>query len=269
MKRVHVFTIWIMNKDTDIQELSNFLLDFATTLMGVGCHTSRVVRNVTRIAESFGYGVDMTIFQRNITMTVKHSEDYSIRRTYVRRIPEAPLNFRTISELSALSWEAYDHHLSLYDLELRFKDVVSTPRMSRWQVLFLVACANAAFCRLFGGDLEAVGLVWVATLFGFFVRQELAKRHVNHMVMFVICSFVASYIASFGVKYGLGNTQDVALGTSVLFLIPGVPLINSIMDLLEGHVLIGWSRAVNAAILIICIALGLSMTLLTLGKEIL
>ena len=55
------------NADTDIQELSNFLLDFATTLMGVGSHTSRVVRNVNRIAESFGYGVDMTIFQRNIT----------------------------------------------------------------------------------------------------------------------------------------------------------------------------------------------------------
>lgn len=50
------------NADTDIQELSNFLLDFATTLMGVGSHTSRVVRNVNRIAESFGYGVDMTIF---------------------------------------------------------------------------------------------------------------------------------------------------------------------------------------------------------------
>lgn len=69
----------------EIQELSNFLLDYSTTLMAVGSHTSRIVKNVTRIAESFGYGVDMTIFQRNITMTVKHIEDYSIRRTYVRK----------------------------------------------------------------------------------------------------------------------------------------------------------------------------------------
>ena len=81
-----------MSGNTDIQELSNFLLDFATTLMAVGSHTSRVVRNVTRIADSFGYGVDMTVFQRNITMTIKHRDDYSIRRTYVRRIPAAALN---------------------------------------------------------------------------------------------------------------------------------------------------------------------------------
>ncbi|MFR6381589.1 MAG: threonine/serine exporter family protein [Odoribacter splanchnicus] len=49
----------------------------------------------------------------------------------------------------------------------------------------------------------------------------------------------------------------------------GVPLINSILDILEGHVLVGLSRTINATILIICIALGLSMTLLILGKDIL
>ena len=220
-----------------IQELSNFLLDYATTLMAVGSHTSRIVKNVTRIAESFGFGVDMTIFQRNITMTVKHS--------------------------------AYDHHPGLHELQLRFNTIVNTPRMSRWMVLLLVACANAAFCRLFGGDPIAMGLVWIATLAGFFIRQELTKLQVNHMVIFIICSFIASLTAALGVFCNLGATQDIALGTSVLFLIPGVPLINSILDILEGHVLVGLSRTINATILIICIALGLSMTLLILGKDIL
>ena len=136
-------------------------------------------------------------------------------------------------------------------------------------MLILVAFANAAFCRLFGGDWIAMGLVWMATLTGFFVRQELTVRKVNHMLIFIVCSFVANLVAALGVYSDWGTTQDVALGTSVLFLIPGVPLINSILDILEGHVLIGFSRAINAAILIICIALGLSMTLLILGKEVL
>lgn len=253
----------------EIQDLSNFLLDYSTVLMAVGSHTSRIVKNVIRIAESFGYGVDMTIFQRNITMTVKHSGDYSIRRTYVRRIPAMALNFRTISDLSALSWEAYDQCPGLYDLQRKFNTIVHTPRMSRWAVLILVASANAAFCRLFGGDPMAMGLVWIATFVGFFVRQELTKLHLNHMVVFIICAFIASIIAAAGVRYNLGTTQEIALGTSVLYLIPGVPLINSILDILEGHVLVGFSRFVNAMILIICIALGLSTTLLILGKDIL
>ena len=257
-----------MSRNVDIQELSNFLLDFATTLMAVGSHTSRVVRNVTRIADSFDYGVDMTVFQRNITMTIKHRDDYSIRRTYVRRIPAAALNFQTISDLRSLSWDAYDNHLELAEIQKQYSRIITRPPMSRWLVLVLVAFANAAFCRLFGGDLMAMGLVWVATLVGFFVRQELMKRHVNHMVVFVVCAFIASLIAGLGFRYHWGTTEDIALGTSVLFLIPGVPLINSIIDILEGHVLVGWSRAINAFILIICIALGLSMTLLILGKEV-
>ena len=57
-------------------------MDYTTSMMGVGVHTARAVRSVSRIAESFGYGVDMTIFQKNITMTIKHPEDYSIPVSY-------------------------------------------------------------------------------------------------------------------------------------------------------------------------------------------
>lgn len=66
-----------------IQELSNFLLDYATTLMAVGSHTSRIVKNVTRIAESFGFGVDMTHF------SAQHHHD---RQTFRRLLH--PTNLR-------------------------------------------------------------------------------------------------------------------------------------------------------------------------------
>ena len=213
-----------MERKVDIQELSNFLMDYTTSMMGVGVHTARAVRSVSRIAESFGYGIDVTIFQKNITMTIKHPEDY-------------------------------------------YHEVMNEPRISRWVVLVLVSLANAAFCRLFGGDGIAMMLVCAATCVGFWVRQEMMNRHVNHMVVFVVSAFIASFIASAGTYFGWGKTPDIALASSVLYLIPGVPLINSIIDILGGHVLIGMSRAVNAAILIICIALGLSVTLLILGLD--
>ena len=54
-----------MERKVDIQELSNFLMDYTTSMMGVGVHTARAVRSVSRIAESFGYGIDVTIFRKN------------------------------------------------------------------------------------------------------------------------------------------------------------------------------------------------------------
>ena len=57
------------------------------------------------------------------------------------------------------------------------------------------------------------------------------------------------------------TTSEIALATSVLYLIPGVPLINGVIDILEGHTLTGISRLTNALLLIICLAIGLSFTL--------
>ena len=56
-------------------------------------------------------------------------------------------------------------------------------------------------------------------------------------------------------------TPDIAIGTSVLFLIPGVPLLNGVIDIVESHILLGTTRLVSALLLVMCIAVGLSITL--------
>ncbi len=253
----------------DVRTLSNFLLDFSTTMLSAGAHTSRVVRNTVRIAFTMGFQAEMTIFQKHITMTVIDDSDDSIRRTSVRAIPPVLINFDTVARLSSLSWEAYDHDLTLSELIEKYRAVIARPRMNRWLLLALVSVANAAFCRLFGGDAWAVGVVFAATLCGFFVRQQMNAHHLSHYAVFTVSSFVASIIAASAIWMGLGATPQIALATSVLFLIPGVPLLNAVLDLIEGHVLMGISRAVNAISLIICISLGLSATLLLLGKNVL
>jgi len=255
-----------MDIHLELKELSKFLSDYSTSLMAVGVHTSRIVRNTARIAESFGFFVDMTIFQKTIIMTLRDKDNTHSYST-VNKIKPMALNFEINSQLSSLSWEAYDDHLSLDELKVKYNEIISHPRMSKWMVLFLVACANASFCRLFTGDWQAMGVVFIATLVGFFVRQKMMERHINHLFVFVVSSFVASMIGCTAVLYNIGTTPQIALGTSVLYLVPGVPLINGIIDIIEGHVLAGVSRLINAALLIICLSIGLSLTLLLLGVQ--
>ncbi|WP_321423759.1 threonine/serine exporter family protein [uncultured Bacteroides sp.] len=255
-----------MDIHLELKELSKFLSDYSTSLMAVGVHTSRIVRNTARIAESFGFFVDMTIFQKTIIMTLRDKDNTHSYST-VNKIKPMALNFEINSRLSSLSWEAYDEHLTLDELRTKYQEIVSNPRMSKWMVLFLVSCANASFCRLFTGDWQAMGIVFVATLVGFFVRQKMMEKHLNHLFVFVVSSFVASMIGCTAVIYNIGTTPQIALGTSILYLVPGVPLINGIIDIIEGHVLAGVSRLINAALLIICLSIGLSLTLLLLGVQ--
>lgn len=250
-----------MDIHNQLKRVSKFLSDYSTTLMAVGVQTSRVVKNTSRIAESFDLEVDMTIFQKTIIMTLR-DKDNTHSYSSVNKIKPLALNFFINSKLSTLSWDAYDNKLSLEEIEKRYEEIIHVPREKDFTVLLLVAIANASFCRLFQGDAISMLIVFVATLVGFRLRQVLMKNHWNHLAVFVLCSFVSSLIGSTGFLFKWGEMPEVALGTSVLFLIPGVPMINSIMDIIDGHVLAGTSRFINATLLVISIAIGLSMTLL-------
>ena len=89
--------------------------------------------------------------------------------------------------------------------------------------------------------------------------------------MIIICHYpyygVASLCASTALIFD--TTSEIALATSVLYLVPGVPLINGVIDIVEGYILSGFARLVQASLLIVCIAIGLSFTLLLVKDSLL
>lgn len=255
-----------MKSNDELKEISEFIAEYAACLLGSGVHTSRVLRNSSRIGEALGVTIRMTTFQRSIILTVS-DPDNPHKHTEVVNVPALPISFEYNSELSALSWEEYDKRYPLIELKEKFQEIISRPKMNPYQVLLLVGLANASFCRLFGGSWGAVGIVFLATLLGFFTRQQMQKRHINHFIVFTLSAFIASMFASLTLLFD--STANIAIATSVLFLIPGVPLINGIIDIVEGHTVTGISRLIQAFLLIICIAVGLSCSLLLFKNSLL
>ena len=267
-----------LREDVDKERLLDFLLRFATTQTSVGVQTSRIVINTTRIAHAYGYEPTIMTFQRNITMTLtpvlgdgRHSyrplDAHPVSGMLQHR--HGPLNFFYNAELSRLSWFAYDNHLSLDELEERFQKIMQTPPMNRWLMLYLISQANMAFCLLFGGDLMSGLFVFLGTFCGFLLRQELNRHHVYHYLTVVLSALVASFIVGVGAKLGYEEMPKIALSASVLYLIPGVPFINGMMDVLDGYVLNGISRLLTAVMIVVSITVGLSFTLMSLDLSLL
>ena len=57
--------------------------------------------------------------------------------------------------------------------------------------------------------------------------------------------------------FGLGSTPGIAIGSSVLYLVPGIPFLNSFSDLLNHHYICAFSRFMDAVVLTCCLSLGL------------
>ena len=244
-----------MSAKPDIQILTDFLSDYTAEMVSAGTYTARVEKCVDRVARRYGYDVSVTIFVKYFTISVMDSADNSLRRTYVKKIP--------------ISWRILDENLSLDEAKEQFEDVMRIGANKFASSLVLISLANAAFCKLFGGDMGSVACVFFATLVGYSLKFALAKMGVNLKIQYVLTSFVVSFIAYLGVFYGFTHTSDVAIGSSILFLMPGVFLINSVFDIINDNTLVGISRAVSTGILILCIAVGVYITLSLSSAEIL
>ena len=255
-----------MKTSTELTQIADFVAEYATYLLGSGVHTSRVIRNSRRIGKSQGIDIQLSAFQKSIVMTA-HDDSTGENITRVVGIPALPISFERNSDLSALSWEAVDEHLPLDEIRARYERLISKPSIDPIFVLLTVGLANASFCRLFGGDWTAMSIVFTSTLVGFAAKQRMQAHKVNHFIIFILSAFIASLCASAALSFDC--TAHICLATSPLFLVPGVRLINGIIDILDGHVLIGFSRLVNAMSLIVCIAVGLSMTLIMVKDSLL
>lgn len=246
------------NEKETLCEVGEFIAEYAAHMMGCGIHTSRVIRSAKRIGEAYGSVVKISVFQKSLILTLQYKETHEYFNEVVD-IDPLPISFEHNSALSALSWETHDAHLPLAVLRQKYEQIISAPSMHPLFVLILASLANASFCRLFGGDWCSTGIVFSATMTGLFLKQRMSATSLNHYIVFIVSAFVASLCASTSLIFN--TTSDIALATSVLYLVPGVPLINGVIDIVEGHTLTGFARLTQATLLIVCISIGLAITL--------
>lgn len=243
------------------RELSKILLEVGALLMASGANTARIRITISRIANAYGFHTELLITHRALMITVS-DEDSDYFQSSLKRTSPHGANFRMVSGISRMSWRVVDENWNFQQIWTEIERLKSLPHYPRLVVLFTVALAGASFCRLFGGGFLEMVIAFVATLVGLFVRQEAVKRNFNSYLCIFLASFVSCLISGAFVKLNQGTEAEYAFATSVLYLIPGIPLINSLSDLLDGNIMNGIVRGTNGLIIAFAIALGMLSSIL-------
>lgn len=241
-----------------------FLADYAAWLYGCGATCTRIEKNVNRMVGAWNLNLELMIMPGSIHLT--HSDaNTGQAQVYIKKVPHTGISFYKNTQLSKLSWNIADGRVTQEEAQREFDRIISAPPTNKWLVLLLASLANMSFCRLFGGDGVAMAVVFVATFAGFRFKQVLLDEHIDDKVVFILCAFFSAVIGAAGYVFDLGSTPEVALGTSVLYLIPGIPYINSISDMIRGQYLVSFSRFMNAMILTFCLSVGLAAGILLMN----
>lgn len=245
-----------MNSQDKIEQISNLILEIASLLMMSGANTNRVNLNIDRFASVLNCEAFSFISHKTIILTIT---DIATNQTYtrVKNIPPHRINFSTIAAISKASWNAISENWTIEKIRTEINSIKEQKRFSKIVVLIAVSFAGMGFCNIFGGDYFNMLVAFVSTLIGAFVHQFTHNKGYNVYIGAFLASLVASSLASLGIVYSFGVDPQTALATSVLFLVPGVALINSFTDFLDGNFLIGLVRFTHGFMTVLAIALGL------------
>ena len=197
--------------------------------------------------------VEVSLSASSLIVTTIYQGHYI---TTALRCPEQGVNMRVIVEIQRICI-MLERGLIHNTTALNKLNKISTERYNRWLIVVMMGLSCGTFSHLSGGDWSIFIITFVASSVGMFVRQEIHSRNFNSLLNVTVTAFIITMISSQAVVYGLGNTPDIAIYSAVLLLVPGVPLINSISDVLKGYINMGIARFVMASLLCFGTCLGM------------
>ena len=243
---------------SDLDRRLKILLKTGRLALESGADSQRVHWLLQRLADLLALDEIHLLFNyRALSATASMA---GVTATRVTGIGSMGVNMRVESALGR-----YLHELEscpgLDQLEVELDAIAAQPSSyPRWVVLVLVGAACAAFGHLFGGDKLTMAAAGFGALVGLWLKLVLIARHQNPVLVTTVCAAVSATLAAV-------PAQDIGLATtaSVLYLVPGVPMINALEDILQGHVNIAMGRGVVSAVHLAAIAIGLVTSLTVMG----
>lgn len=248
-----------VTKDMPIKKMALLLADVAVSLISNGAYSTRTKRNVLRIANAYGYQAEVFFSYSGVVISVQ--QPYEVHtETIVKSIPAHGINFNLISDISILSWDIAAQTPSYPEIAQRLHHIKTKPTYSQTTKMLFIGIATASLAKIFSGSYLEFIAVFIASCAGFCVKNQLHKKHYNIFITTLISAFVTVSMVKIAILLGLKD-HYAAMTSCILWLIPGVPLINGFLDLLEGHIVSGWAKAALGGMLIFMIAVGYYLSL--------
>lgn len=223
--------------------------------------TNRVVRNMKRTAAFLGIAEDKLHINVSFTMLMVNVSDGDYSFTKFQRIESHGVNMTAISAVSKLSWKALENDYTLDQYEQELEEIRTRKRnYTPWQVAIGAGFACGGFCIQFGCDWMAFLYASIAAIIGMRVRAHCNESGLNHYMGIAIAAFVATMIAwaSTFLPAEWTSTPWHPLLACALFIVPGVPLINFVDDMMDNYIQVGIVRAVNTLLMVSAMAFGIA-----------
>ncbi len=272
-------------KEKKIRRELDLLMRTGEVLVASGADTSRILRNLHRTAAYLGLPEENLHIHVTYNMLQVNLSDEEHSLSKFQRCDKHGINMTAISAVSKLSWRAIKDDYSLDKYEEELEKIKKQPRnYTVNQVAVGAGFACGGFCIQFGCDWTAFFYASIAAIIGFRLRAFLNEKGSNGYVNIGIAAFVSTILAWLSAFLSTSpavvgalpdwlatvlhsDTPWHPLMACALFIVPGVPLINFVSDMIENHIEMGLNRAINTLLMVTAMSFGISMAITVCGVD--
>jgi len=238
----------------DINKLLKFSSDAGKLMLQSGGETYRVEETVSRICQSFDVD-EVEVFASPTAVMVSilfEGEVHSI----VRRINSRGIDLNIVHNINSLSRDIYKHNLNIDEGEEKLKDICKPNSYSLIKNLFFAGVSTSTFTILFNGGIREFLCAFFIGILTQLLSINLKKSHLNDFFINIISGGFIAISSIFCLHFGMISELNKLVAGSIMLLVPGLALTNSIRDLLEGQLVSGLTRAAEAFFIGLSVAIG-------------
>jgi uncharacterized membrane protein YjjP (DUF1212 family) len=262
----------------------DLLLRTGKILVESSADTSRIVRNMKRTAAYLGLPENELHVHITYNMLMVNLSDEEHSFSKFQRCDKHGINMDAISAVSKLSWRAISQDYSLEKYEEELEKIIHRERnYTIWQVAIGAGFACGGFCIQFGCDWPAFFYASIAAILGFRLRAKLNSIGSNTYANIAIAAFFSTLLAWLSTFISAPTVEAMLpdwlipithsdtpwhpLMACALFIVPGVPLINFVNDMLDNNIEVGIVRAVNTLLMVAAMAFGIAIAIKFCGID--
>lgn len=233
-------------------------LDAALIIIKNGGSTINAERTFKNILN--GYRISKVYTAWRLDFVTASTDGAAGTVTVMRPVGAIGVNLTRTSEAEILGERVSKGEVSTDNIISEIERIKAiAPPYNRWLMMLFAAFAAATFTQIMNGDWGGLGIAFIAAGIGQILRSQLQGMDLTVAQVTFGCGVLSASIAALGLRLGFSQDPASALISSVIYLVPGLPLINGFIDIISHkYLFIGLGRIANAMFLFLILAIAIA-----------
>ena len=248
-----------------IEDILDFCVELGRRMIACGANVERVTLAVDRICKTYKLtDVSLFLLSTNIFLSARDSDGFYASRQLT--IPPSDINLRRLQSLNRLSFLIAQDEPSPARLMRFLEKASNTKTYSDRIVLLAQVAALSCLCLIFGGWIREIICVAVITVMMHYLLILLAIPGIDRILTSAFIMWFATTAVFFLSWLGIPDREPIVIQTLVMLVLPGIPLVNAMRNLLCGNEMNGILQTAKVTVETMSLALGIFLSFHMFGS---